>query len=100
MKILIYHGKQDDEYWLADTPERLNAALRQLFQRLDDWHCYEDGEAGLAEARAGSRKAIRRILDRHNGWEYECWDLQEATDPCVFPARAGMNSKEPEEERT
>ena len=34
MQILIYHGKYGDKYWLADTPELLNAALKQLFQRL------------------------------------------------------------------
>jgi hypothetical protein len=83
LQILIYHGKYGDEYWLADTPERLNAALQQLFQRLDEWHCYEDDEEGLAEARAGNPKAIRWILDRHNGYEYEGWDLEEATDPCT-----------------
>ena len=83
LQILIYHGKYGNEYWLADTPERLNAALQQLFQRLDEWHCYEDDEEGLAAARAGNPKAIRWILDRHSGGEYEGWDLEEAIDPCT-----------------
>ena len=26
---------------------------------------------------------IRWVLDRHNGYEYEGWDLEEATDPCT-----------------
>ena len=25
MRFLIYHGKHGDEYWLVDTPERLEA---------------------------------------------------------------------------
>jgi len=83
MRILIYHGKCGDEYWLADTPERLEAAMRNLFTRLDEWHCYEDDEEGIAEARAGDIRAIKWILQRRQDYEYEGWDLEEATDPCT-----------------
>jgi len=83
MRILIYHGKYGDEYWAADTPERLEAAMRKLFTRLDEWHCYEDDEEGIAEARAGDIRAIKRILQRRQDYEYEGWDLEEAIDPCT-----------------
>jgi len=83
MRILIYHGKCGDEYWLADTPERLEAAMRNLFTRRDEWHCYEDDEEGIAEARAGDIRAIKWILQRRQDYEYEGWDLEEATDPCT-----------------
>lgn len=80
VSILVYHGKHDDEYWLADTPERLKTAQRQLFKRLDDWGCYEQ-EEGVTEARAGDIRAIRWLLNRHEGYEYEGWDIEQATDP-------------------
>lgn len=81
VSILVYHGKHGDEYWLADTPERLEAAQRQLFKRLDGWHCYDSDEEGVTEARAGDIRAIRWLLNRHNGYEYEGWGIEQATDP-------------------
>lgn len=81
-KVLIYHGKYGDEYWLVDTPERLEAAQRKLFAQLDEWGCYEEGEDHLTEARAGDAKAIRWILEIHQRYEYEGWDIEEAFDPC------------------
>lgn len=83
VNVLVYHGKHGDEYWLVDTPERLQTAMRQLFQMLDEWHCYENSEEGVAAARAGDAKAIKWILMRHAGYEYEGWDIIEATDPCT-----------------
>lgn len=83
MRILIYHGKHGDEYWLADTPERLEAALRKLFARLHEWGCYEDDEDGIAEACAGDIRAIKWILQRRQDYEYEGWDIEEALDPCT-----------------
>jgi hypothetical protein len=83
MRILIHHGKYGDEYWLADTPERLEAAMRKLFARLDEWGCYEDDEEGIAEARDGDIRAIKWILQRRQDYEYEGWDLEEAIDPCT-----------------
>ena len=44
MRILVYHGKHEDQYWLADTPERLEAALRRLFTELDELGCYAEDE--------------------------------------------------------
>jgi len=79
--ILVYHGKHGDDYYLVDAPERLEAAQRQLFKQLDDWHCYDSDEEGVPEARAGDYRAIRWLLDRHNGYEYEGWDIVQATDP-------------------
>lgn len=58
MKLLIYHGKHGDEYWLADTPAWLEAAQRQLFKRLDEWGCYEDGE--VARNRGARNRGSRR----------------------------------------
>jgi 2-phospho-L-lactate guanylyltransferase (CobY/MobA/RfbA family) len=36
MKILVYHSKYDSDYYLVDTPARLEAAQRQLFAQLDE----------------------------------------------------------------
>jgi hypothetical protein len=82
-QILIYHGKYGDEYWLVDTPARLEAAQRNLFSRLDEWHCYEDDEEHITQARAGDIKAIRWMLDTHQTYEYERWNIEEAFDPCT-----------------
>jgi GTP cyclohydrolase I len=83
MEILIYHGKHGDEYWLADTPERLEAAMNELFARLDNWGCYEHDEENVAEARDGDIEATNRVLTRHRDYEYEGWELEEAVDPCT-----------------
>lgn len=86
MQILIYHGKHGDQYWLADTPERLEAALRRLFTELDELGCYAEDEfrsLTLAKAREGDARSIRHILEDHKGCEYEDWDLEEAYDPCT-----------------
>jgi hypothetical protein len=80
-QILIYHGKHNDEYWLVDTPERMEAAQRKLFKMLDEWGCYEEGEDHLIEARSGNVKAIHWILSIHQQYEYEGWDIEEAFDP-------------------
>jgi hypothetical protein len=79
VSILVYRGKHNDEYYLVDTPEQLEAAQRRLFEQLDQWGCYEDEDT--AKARAGDIRAIRWLLDRHNGYEYEGWDIIEAVDP-------------------
>lgn len=83
MRILVYRGKHGQEYWLADTPTRLEAAMRKLFARLDEWSCYEDSEEGIQKARAGDFKAIKWILERRSDCEYEEWNLEEAVDPCT-----------------
>ncbi len=82
MRILIYHGKHGDEYMLADTTERLRAALKRLFKMLDEMGCYE-GEEYLEDARNGNDQALRFILMSRKDCEYEGWDLEEAIDPCV-----------------
>ena len=84
MRLLIYHGKHRDQYWLADTPDRLEAALRILFTELDALGCYTDDEIRsltLQEAREGDAHSIRHILESHKSYEYENWDLEEAYDP-------------------
>jgi len=83
MQILIYHGKHGNQHWLADTDERLNAALRILFQQLDEWGCYDDSVEGIHEARVGNIGTIKRILTRRSACEYEEWDLEEVVDPCT-----------------
>ena len=86
MRILIYHGKYGDQYWLADTPERLETALRRLFTELDELGCYAEDEVRsltLVKAREGDARSIRHILERHKSFEYENWDLEEAYDPCT-----------------
>jgi hypothetical protein len=81
VSILVYHGKHSNEHYLVDTPARLEAAQRRLFEQLDQWGCYEDNEEDVTEARAGDIRAIRWLLDRHSGYEYEGWDIREAIDP-------------------
>jgi hypothetical protein len=82
MKILIYYGKHGNQYWMVDTARRMDGAMRQLFDQLDEMHCYEDvedcNEAMLRAARQGGISVIRRLLDAHNGAEYECWEIEEA----------------------
>ena len=86
MRILVYHGKHGDQYWLADTPERLEAALRKLFAELDELGCYAEDEIRsltLAKAREGDARCIRHVLESHKRYEYEGWDLEEVYDPCT-----------------
>ena len=86
MQILIHHGKHGNQYWLADTPERLEAALRKLFTELDELGCYAENEfrsRTLIKAREGDAHCIRLILESRKGCEYEDWDLEEAYDPCT-----------------
>lgn len=71
MQILIYHGRHGDKYWLADTSERLEAAMRKLFAQFDEWGCYEGDENGIAKARAGDLRVIKCILQRRQDREYE-----------------------------
>jgi hypothetical protein len=74
--ILVYKGKHGRSYWLIDTPARRDAAFRSLFNLLDEYGCYEDDETSLSEARAGDDNAVRSLLERHNGYEYEEWDIE------------------------
>ncbi len=86
MQILIYHGKHGDEYWLADTDKQVNAAMRKLFTRLDEWGCYVEDKTHsltLAKAREGDPRCIRHILESRRDCEYEGWDLEEADGPCT-----------------
>lgn len=78
MEILIYHGKHGKQYWVVDTPARMDGAMRALFQQLDDWHCYLDpleADEWLTAARAGDIRCIKAILESHNGYEYETWEI-------------------------
>jgi len=86
MQIFIYRGKHGREYWLANTPARLEAAMRKLFKRLDESGCYVEDETHsltLAKARDGDARCIRHILESRRDCEYEEWDLEEADDPCT-----------------
>jgi len=87
INILIYRGKHGDQYWLVDTPPRLAAAKHVLFQQLDQSLCYEDDVPAdqLTAARAGDPYAIRDILDDHNGYEYEEWDIESVESIEVIP---------------
>lgn len=86
MQILIYHGKHGDQYWLADTSERLDAAMRKLFTELDELGGYAEDEIRsltLEKAREGDARSIRHVLESRKSREYETWDLGEAVDPCT-----------------
>ena len=86
MRILVHHGKHGDQHWLADTSERLEAALRRLFTEIDELGCYAEDEfrsLTLQKARGGDARCIRYILERRKDREYEDWGLEEAYDPCT-----------------
>jgi GTP cyclohydrolase I len=80
--ILIYHGKHGDQFWLVDTPARMNAAMRSLFKQLDDMRCYKSENTRfnemLALARNGGVCCIKAILESRCGYEYESWDIEAA----------------------
>ena len=82
LNLLVHHGKHGRTYWLVDTPERRNAAFRELFTLLDECGCYDenDDKAFLKAARAGDPEAIRDLLEIHRPYEYEQWDLEWAAD--------------------
>lgn len=83
MNILVHHGKQDDDYYLANTPARLKAAQRCLFKQFDDAGYYENEDLDhLAQARSGNIQAIRGILYSRINGEYESWEIVSAIDPC------------------
>jgi len=81
MRIMVYHGKHEKVYWLADSKERLEAAFRKLFEILDDFCCYDDDVPEIAAARSGDIKAIAKILHDRKDCEYEGWDFIRADDP-------------------
>jgi hypothetical protein len=78
--ILVYHGKIAEQFWLVDTPARRDKAMQALFKQLDNWGVYH--AAGdvryLAHARDGNIRAIKGLLEAHNGYEYESWDIEHA----------------------
>lgn len=76
--ILIYSGKYGDQYWLVDTPQRLEGAQRALFQQLDENGCYGYDQRCIREARYGDIQAIRYILEERRSCEYEYWDIEKA----------------------
>jgi NTP pyrophosphatase (non-canonical NTP hydrolase) len=74
--VLVYYGKHDQSYWLADTAAHRDAAFKILFGMLDGDQCYEDeDEKHLAKARAGDIRAIRGLLESRRNCEYEEWEL-------------------------
>lgn len=85
MKILVYHAKNDDEYWLADSPEQQRAAMQQLFKTLDELSCFDDISFtnALERARSGDHYAIKAILRECKGVEYADWQIVDAIDPLV-----------------
>jgi len=58
MKILVYHGKYGDEYWLANTPEQKITALKRLFTFLDSMGCYEGGKKILHRRERVTRQLL------------------------------------------
>ena len=81
-EILIHHGKYSDIYYLADTPERKDAAFRRLFKQFDECGCYCNCILSVLDsARAGDIRAIRELLDSRCKCEYEAWEARRALDP-------------------
>jgi hypothetical protein len=81
MKILVYNGKYEKIYWLADSKEQLEAAFKRLFAILDNLCCYDDDVPGITAARNGDIKIITKILQERKDCEYEGWDFIYADDP-------------------
>jgi len=84
--ILIYHGKHGDQYWLADTTPRMEAALRALFKQIDEQGCYNSNDnpdvaCWLIPARGGDIRYIRTILEIRRDYEYEGWNIEYAEIP-------------------
>jgi hypothetical protein len=77
--MIAYEGKHGIRYWLADTEEQLCAALKLLFELLDDLGCFSSLDDDLPAARKGDQKAIRRILRTRQ--VNETWEVCYAIDP-------------------
>ena len=80
LRLIAHEGKHGIIYWQAADRQQVNAALRALFDMLDEQGCYEDDE-GLDAARAGEHSAIYRILKARQDCEYEKWEVIYAIDP-------------------
>jgi hypothetical protein len=80
MRILVHFGKYNEQYWLVDTPARLDGAKRSLFCRLDEQGCYSRLEhtQSLKAAREGNISHINAILGIRNGIEGETWKIVSA----------------------
>jgi hypothetical protein len=80
-RILVYHGKHADSFWIVDTPARMKGAMKALFKLLDEDGCYYEGdvkESWLTAARRGEMPYVLAILESRNGYEYECWSVEDA----------------------
>ncbi len=81
MNLLVYYG-EPNQYWLVDTPSRLDGAKRYLFEFLDSKGCYTDLAFEFYEllksARAGNIRSISSILKMRNGCPGQKWSLQTA----------------------
>lgn len=78
LRILIYHGKHGDQYWLADTRTRAAQAREALFKHLDEMGCYEGEEYQdhVEAARQGDAGAIEGLLESRCCCEYEGFDYE------------------------
>lgn len=87
MKILVYGGKYDPEYWDASTPLKEAAALRRIFTKMEDLGYYESDEMNKKEAtfykmaKLGDNDALKRFMILRKDYEYEDWQFVEAADP-------------------
>ncbi len=84
IRVLHHKGDHGTRCWITETRAQVNAALRQLFKLLDNDDCYRNIEPDLKEllpaARVGDHGAIYRILKARQGYEYEGWRVEHATD--------------------
>ncbi len=77
VKIIIYHGKHGDVFWLADTRLRAAEARKKLFRQLDKNGCYaREGINLLGSAREGDDRAIEIILLERAYCAYERWEYE------------------------
>lgn len=88
MKILVYDGKHDQAYWLADSPKQETAAFRRMFELMHELEYYESvpPEAGKERdlyllAKDGDDKSLKKFLQMRRNNEYEDWYFVYAEDP-------------------
>ena len=88
MKVLAYgNRKTDGSYWLADTPERLSKAYWKLFEELEYWQVFDDGEEDSNQkffynkAQEGDEQSLIKLLNSVKGYEYCEWSFIEVEDP-------------------
>lgn len=91
MKILVWYGKYDEEYFVASDPRK---ALKFLFTIIDEEYGYynpedmdDKGSALYEKAKTGNVRDIHRFMLSRTGHEYEGWEFHNADTEEDFKKR-------------